>query len=235
MEQKIEIHNSEKQFGSSKKMLLQDSSICEKNKEIIKYLTCRIIKDLLLNNEQSLSYFLNNKTLKDLDEISEGKNFIEIKFSEALEALYKETKEDKYKEFTLRHFSAWEEIKITEIFNNMLAISNFPLLEVPFYHAVIYDSDPLVAENTDFIWPGYREFVGSGHRVSSLTELEEKALIFNLPKDDYLPYLDSRKLEDYKETSGFGLGWERLLQGLLETPFIWSAVQFPRGHINLKP
>lgn len=35
MEQKIEIHDSEKQFERSKELLMKDSSICEKNKEII--------------------------------------------------------------------------------------------------------------------------------------------------------------------------------------------------------
>ena len=205
-----------------------------KNKEIIKGLVHKIINYLLVNNEESLSHFLKNKKLKDLNNLGEGK-FKEIKFSEALEYLYDDTKQDKYKSFTLKNFGSWEEIRLTEIFNGVVAISNFPLLEVPFYHAVVYNSNPAVAENTDFIWPGYREFIGSGHRVRSLSELEEKAKIFNLPKNDYLPYLESRKSNKYTQTSGFGLGWERFLQGLLEMPFIWSAVQFPRGHTNLRP
>ena len=117
----------------------------------------------------------------------------------------------------------------------MLGIKEFPLLEVPFYHAVIDGSNPKVANNLDIIWPGYREFIGSGHRVRSIAELESKAEIFNLPRDDYKPYLQSRRFKNYKETSGFGLGWERFLQGLLEMPFIWSAMQFPRVDKTLKP
>jgi len=110
-----------------------------------------------------------------------------------------------------------------------------PLLEVPFYHAMKDNTKPRVADNTDIIWPGYRETVGSGHRVRSLSELEEKAIIFNLPKEDYEPYLQSRRFSDYKETSGFGVGWERLVQGILEMPFIYSASLFPRIHNTLKP
>ncbi|MFH1889787.1 MAG: amino acid--tRNA ligase-related protein, partial [Nanoarchaeota archaeon] len=110
-----------------------------------------------------------------------------------------------------------------------------PLLEVPFYHAVIDEKKPLVANNADIIWPGYRETIGSGHRVRTIKELKEKAKIFNLPKEDYKPYLQSRELNNYVETSGFGVGWERLLQGLLEMPFIWSACQFPRVDGSLKP
>jgi len=117
----------------------------------------------------------------------------------------------------------------------MVLIREFPLLEVPFYHAVIDGKKPKVANNADIIWPGYREIIGSGHRVRSEKELEEKSEIFNLPKEDYKPYLQTRKSKNYKETSGFGLGWERLLQGLLEMPFIWSASQFPRVDGTLKP
>ena len=54
-------------------------------------------------------------------------------------------------------------------------------------------------------------------------------------KEFYRPYLQSRQFEDYEETSGFGLGWERLLQGLLEMPFIYSISHFPRVDKTLKP
>ena len=117
----------------------------------------------------------------------------------------------------------------------MVVIREFPLLEVPFYHAVVDGKEPKVANNSDFIWPGYKETIGSGHRVRSKEELETKAKIFNLPVNDYEPYLQTRRLKKYKETSGFGLGWERLLHGLLEMPFIWSANQFPRVDKTLKP
>jgi len=116
----------------------------------------------------------------------------------------------------------------------MVIIKEFPLLEVPFYHARIDGKIPAVADNADFIWPRYREVVGSGHRVRSIKELTEKAKIFNLPKKDYEPYLASRKTENYRETSGFGLGWERLLQGLLEMPTIWSLSHFPRIDKTIK-
>ncbi len=152
-----------------------------------------------------------------------------------MKKLYEETKDEKYLDFTLENFGSWEEIKLTEIYNNLIIIEEFPLLEVPFYHAQIKDKKPLVANNSDFIWPGYREIIGSGERVGSEKELDEKAEIFNLPRKDYSPYLQSRALKNYEKTSGFGLGWERLLQGILDMPFIWSASQFPRVDNTLKP
>ncbi len=196
----------------------------------------KIIKDLLIKDKESLAYFLSKEKLEELGKFAgEILNIPKITFREALGLLYKETGDEKYKEFTLKHFGSWEEIKITELLGNMVLIKEFPLLEVPFYHAMLDGKNPKVADNSDIIWPGYREIIGSGHRVRSEKELEEKSEIFNLPKEDYKPYLQTRQINNYKETSGFGLGWERMLQGLLEMPFIWSANQFPRVDGTLKP
>jgi len=208
----------------------------EENERIALGLIKKIIEDLLDKNGEDLKYFLSDDKLNELKLFAENLfNIPRIPFREALDLLYKETENSKYKDFTLKHFGSWEEIKLTEIFRNMVIIKEFPLLEVPFYHAAIDGKTPKVANNSDFIWPGYRETIGSGHRVNSESELNEKAKTFNLPKEDYKPYLQSRKLDGYKPTSGFGLGWERLLQGLLEMPFIWSACQFPRIDKTLRP
>jgi len=208
----------------------------KENETLALNLIKKIILDLIRKNKEDLEYFLFEEKLKEL------KNFAEkileipkIDFKEVLELLFKETGEEKYKEFTLRNFGSWEEVKITEILGNMILIKEFPLLEVPFYHAIVDGKNPIVANNSDIIWPGYREILGSGHRVRSEEELDEKAKIFNLPQEDYAPYMKTRKLKNYKETSGFGLGWERILQGLLEMPFIWSASQFPRVDKTLQP
>ena len=66
------------------------------------------------------------------------------------------------------------------------------------------------------------------------SEKRVRGEFFNLPIEDYMPYLHSRKIDKYSPTSGFGLGWERILHGLLEMPFIWSASQFPRIDSTLK-
>lgn len=208
----------------------------KENEKIILGLLRKILTDLLEKNIADIRYFLNEERITEL------RNFInnifevpKITFKEALELLYRETRNEKYKSFTLEHFGAWEEIRITETLQNMVVIKEYPLLEVPFYHSSIEGKESNVADNADFIWPGYRETIGSGHRVRSQEELDKKAKIFNLPREDYEPYLQTRELKGYKPTSGFGIGWERFLQGLLEMPFIWSAVHFPRVHKTLKP
>jgi len=207
----------------------------EENERIALGLIEKIISDLLERNKGDLAYFLSEERLKELETLSKEIFAVpKVTFREALDLLYKETGNEKYREFTLKNLGAWEEIKICEILGGMVIIREFPLLEVPFYHAAVYGKEPRVANNSDFIWPRYREILGSGRRVGSKKELGEKAVLFNLPKEDYQPYLQTRRLKNYKETSGFGLGWERFLQGILEMPFIWSASQFPRVDGGLK-
>ena len=214
-----------------------EGRISQKENEIVALsLIRKIIFDLVKKNKEDLKYFLSEEKMKELKDFAEKiLDIPKITFKEALELLYKETGNEKYKDFTLKNFGSWGEIKITEILGNMVLIKEFPLLEVPFYHAVVDGKNPIVANNSDIIWPGYREILGSGHRVRSEKELDEKAEIFNLPQEDYAPYMQTRKLKNYKETSGFGLGWERLIQGLLDMPFIWSASQFPRVDKTLNP
>lgn len=206
----------------------------EQNIQIIESMLKKIVGDLLKNNESDLNIFLDKIKLNSLESIF-NKSLPIVKLEEALDLLYKDTNDEKYKSFTLRHFGSWEEIRLTQIIGNIIGISEMPLLEVPFYHAMKKGSTPAVANNADIIWPGYREIIGSGRRIESIRELEEKARIFNLPREDYEPYLQSRRFPDYKKTSGFGMGWERFVQGLLEMPFIYSVSLFPRINNTLKP
>jgi len=205
----------------------------ERNIEIILHFMGYIIQELLRLNEEDIAFFV--QYLDELSSLTQEKRVHKITFADALLSLYEDTGNEKYRKFTMEYLGSWEEIRLTQIYGGLVVITEFPLLEVPFYHAAVDNKEPKVANNADFILPGYRETVGSGHRVRSVQELEEKARIFQLPRNDYEPYLQSRIMPEYSPTSGFGLGWERFLQGILELPFIWSGVQFPRGHSTLKP
>ena len=63
----------------------------------------------------------------------------------------------------------------------------------------------------------------------------KKAEIFNLPREDYLPYLQSRDSVDYVITSGFGMGWQRLTHWLTDQPYIYEATVYPRTHLLPNP
>lgn len=208
----------------------------KENIRVMTKLIFNTIKKLLNNNIEDLSYFLYDEDIEDLKKLSNSTKIKEITFDQALDVLYTSTKNPKYKKFTTKYFGSWEEVKLTKELDNMVIISEFPLYEVAFYHAPIIDNkNREVADNSDFIWPYYREFAGSGHRVRNMSELLIKAKKFNLPREDYKYYIQSRSSLTYKETSGFGIGWERMLQGLLKMPYIHSVATFPRVHNTLYP
>jgi asparaginyl-tRNA synthetase len=149
-----------------------------------------------------------------------------------LKALLEDTRDKKYSQFTMQHFGAWEEIRLTEIFGSSIILTQFPLLQIPFYHANAaseFEGIPL-AENADVVLSGYRETIGSGVRLRDIGALMEKARVFNLPLADYEPYFQIRRMDGYRPSAGFGLGWQRLVQWILCLPFIWEATVFPRGH-----
>jgi len=143
----------------------------------------------------------------------------------------------KYKEFSLKYFWAWEEVKLTEILWANVIVEKFPMLQIPFYHAVAEEKVDWVpvAKNADFILYGYRETIWAWERIKDKEVLMKKAEIFNLPKDDYLPYLQTRDFEDYETTSWFGLGWQRLVQWLINQPYIYESTVFPRTHLVPNP
>ncbi len=189
-----------------------------------------ILNFLLQNNEDNLSFFLEDQ---DINELSRSmKKIFKVPFVEILKVLFKETGNNKYKEFSMKNFGSWEEIFITQIYGGNVLALNFPMLQIPFYHEISKKKvgGVPVAENADLILQGYRETVGSGLRITDPKALAEKAKIFNLPIDDYKPYLETRKMKKYKTSAGFGLGWQRFTQWILKLPYIWETTPTPRGH-----
>ncbi|UFX83127.1 amino acid--tRNA ligase-related protein [Candidatus Absconditicoccus praedator] len=195
-----------------------------------------IFNYVVKNNKEDLLFFLSEEELKNkIDLVNKGP--MRIGFREALDLLYKETGDEKYKDFSLKNFGTWEEVKLTEVLKSNVIVEKFPMLQIPFYHAIAkeeIDGVP-VAKNADFILYGFRETIGAGERIKDKNVLLKKAEIFNLPENDYLPYLQTRDFLDYEVTSGFGMGWQRLTQWITNQPYIYEATVFPRTHLVPNP
>lgn len=208
----------------------------EENIRVFTGLFNAIIQHAFTNNEADLRYFLSDEQFNEKKRIALQKP-IRMSFHDALAKLYEATWDERYKEFSLKNFGTWEEVKLTEMLGGNIIVEEFPMLQIPFYHTDTgKEIDGVsVAKNADFILYGYRETVGSGERIKSKEMLLKKAEIFNLPGNDYLPYLQSRNYSDYTTTSGFGLGWQRLVQWLTDQPYIYEATVFPRTHLVPNP
>ena len=208
----------------------------EENIDVFMDMFNYIMKYLFDNNMEDLKVFLSDEQIKEKQKIID-KWPIRIDLKDALSLLYKETNDEKYKEFSMKHFWSWEEIKLTELLWWNIIIEKFPMLQIPFYHAVAeeeIDGVP-VAKNADFILYGYRETIWSWERIIDKETLLKKAEIFNLPKWDYMPYLVSRDFDSYKQTSWFWMGWQRLTQWVTNQPYIYEATIIPRTHLFPNP
>lgn len=208
----------------------------EKNIEIFVWLYSYIVNYLIKNNSQDLLYFVSESQLKKKLDLTASWP-LRMPFSEALSILYKHTGDSKYKEFSLKHFGTWEEVKLTELLWANVIVEKFPMLQIPFYHAIAEEEHEWVplAKNADFILHGFRETIWAGERIKDKKVLLKKAEIFNLPENDYLPYLQTRDFDDYVTTSGFGMWWQRLLQWITNQPYIYEATVFPRTHLTPNP
>lgn len=208
----------------------------EDNINIFMWLFEYIMKYIFRNNIDDLKVFLSEEEINKKKDII-NKWPIRIKFNEALELLYNETKDEKYKKFSMENFLSWEEIKLTEILWWNVIVENFPMLQIPFYHSIAEQKVNWVpvAKNADLILYWYREVIWSGERILDKETLLKKAEIFNLPKEDYFPYVISRDFKTYKKTSGFWLGRQRLMQWITNQPYIYESTIFPRTHLIPNP
>lgn len=208
----------------------------EENIRIFQELFQAIARYVFENCAEDLRFFLSPEKFEEKRSLA-LKEPVRISFRKALDLLLEATGDEKYREFSLRNFGTWEEVKLTELLGGNVIVEEFPMLQIPFYHAIAEketDGVP-VAKNADFILHGYRETIGSGERIRDKAVLMKKAEIFNLPENDYLPYLRSRDASDYATTSGFGLGWQRLVQWLTDQPYIYESTVFPRTHLVPNP
>lgn len=209
----------------------------EKNIGIFLGLIRHITKHIVKNNWEDLTYYLTDREIELLSTSFVPENIERLTFRRALDILAKELGDDKYKMHSLKYFGSYEEVALTRILGKHCLVTEFPLEEIPFYHVggVIDEKGKQYAKNADLILLGYREVIGSGQRITDLDNIRKKAEFFNLPPEDYEPYINMRKLSSYKTTSGFGLGWQRYTQWLLKMPYIWQMSHVPRSEHIPKP
>ena len=199
----------------------------EENLNISLDLLDHLVKYLIKNAYENLTFFISESEIENLQFAFEKKNFEFLTFTEAMKILRHDTSDAIYDEISLKNFGAWEEIRLTRHLGKHAIVTDYPLMEIPFYHN---STNSITAENADIILYGYREVIGSGRRIIDRDIMLKKAEFFNLPKEDYAPYLESRNIPTYRPSSGFGLGWQRFVHWLLKLSDITESTHIPRGH-----
>jgi asparaginyl-tRNA synthetase len=200
---------------------------------LLKHMTDYLIEHC----SENLAYYLSKDEIEELKHAFDEDMITTLTFTEAMKLLLDHTADKKYETVSLKNFGSYEEVTLTRILNTHCNVTEFPLEEIPFYHdeAFINADGHKFAHNADFIMLGYREVVGSGQRITNIDAIRQKADFFNLPVEDYAPYIDLRLQDTYKTTCGFGVGWQRYTQWLTKMPFIWDVSHIPRGHHAPRP
>jgi len=114
------------------------------------------------------------------------------------------------------------EQKIVAYYDVPTFITHYPKQLKPFYMA----GDDRVAYNFDLIFPEVGELIGGSERESSYEVLEKSMIEAGLGMERMAWYLNLRKWGSVP-TSGFGLGFERLLMFITKASKIHDVIPFP--------
>lgn len=207
------------------------------------------LNGLMFDIEDMLKYVINhfkNTCKNEIDffrsEIDENidnkinellnKDFRRMSYSEGIEILANAVKnghnfEDKNIYFGIDLASEHERYLCEHVVNGPVFLYNYPKAIKAFY--MKQNDDNITVAATDLLVPGIGELVGGSQREANYDKLLNRC---NELKMDITPlnwYLDLRKY-GYYMSSGFGLGFERLVMYLTGINNIRDVIPFPRTH-----
>lgn len=116
--------------------------------------------------------------------------------------------------------------------NTPVFLTNFLTSTKPFYMKLAEDPD--YTESIDLLWPGLGETVGGSMRKESKEDLVKSLTEEGLNLEDYTFYLDLAEYGSHSK-GGFGLGFERLLMGLMRYKNVNAACLYPRFVTRCSP
>jgi len=192
--------------------------------ELIKYL----ISHGLTHCREDLDLFARfiDKTLYNrLDSVLE-KDFARIDYTEAVDQLCWSGQQFAYPVTWGIDLQSEHERYLTEkIYRRPVIVINYPKTIKPFYMRVNDDEKTVAA--MDILLPGIGEIIGGSQREERLDVLKTRMQENGVNPDDYQWYLDLRR---YGTTphSGFGLGFERMIQFITGMANIRDVIPFPR-------
>lgn len=194
----------------------------------IKYLT----ETMLTKCSEEVDFFtrfIEPELTKRLEKAAKSA-FEIITYTEAVDILTRSKESFAYPVEWGSDLQAEHERYITEkALGRPVGITNFPRALKPFYMRVNEDQKTVAA--MDILVPGIGEIIGGSQREERLDVLLEQMRLKAIAPEDYRWYVELREFGSAPH-SGFGLGFERLIQFVTGIPNIREAIPFPRtpGH-----
>ncbi|MFH0784598.1 MAG: asparagine--tRNA ligase [Pseudomonadota bacterium] len=192
--------------------------------EMLKYL----LDDAMIHCPEDMELFdkfIEKGLLQKLQGVTK-QEFAHITYTEAVDLLKKAKKQFEYPvNWGLDLQSEHERYLTEEIFKKPLTVTDYPATIKPFYMRVSDDGKTVAA--MDILVSGIGEIVGGSQREDRHDVLAARMSEAGITLADYQWYLDLR-LYGSVPHSGFGLGFERLIQFVTGMANIREVIPFPR-------
>jgi len=162
-------------------------------------------------------------------------NFKRVSYTEAIDIL-KNCKPNKKKKFQFL-INEWgvdlqsehERYLVEKHFKCPVILFDYPANIKAFYMRL--NNDGKTVRAMDVLFPGIGEIVGGSQREERIDVLQQKMIDLNIDEKELWWYLDTRKFGT-AEHSGFGLGFERLVQFTTGMGNIRDVIPYPRTPQN---
>lgn len=176
----------------------------------------------------------NELTLLERLEFVAQNGFQRVSYTEAIDVLrnskpFKKKKFEYDVEWGIDLQSEHERFLVEKHYKCPVILFDYPEKIKAFYMRRNDDGKTVAA--MDVLFPGIGEIIGGSQREERLDVLKEKIADFNIPEEHVWWYLDTRKFGT-AEHSGFGLGFERLVQFVTGMGNIRDVIPFPRTPQN---
>jgi asparaginyl-tRNA synthetase len=177
--------------------------------------------------------FLNNMIDKGLLErlrFVTGNEFIRMTYTDAVKILVDSGKKWEYPVGWGRDLqSEHERYLVEEHFKRPVILVDYPIEIKAFY--MKQNDDGKTVKAMDVLFPGIGEIIGGSQREENYERLLARIRELKLPEKDLWWYLETRKYGTAPH-SGFGLGFERLMQFVTGMSNIRDVIPFPRTPKN---
>lgn len=201
--------------------------VLKKSKEDLKFLDDRLAQEEKNKPKEQR----NSMGLIEKLKFVSNNNFIRCSYSEAIEILMKSkpNKKGKFK-FPISKWgvdlqSEHERFLVEKHFKSPVILFDYPANIKAFYMRL--NDDGKTVRAMDVLFPGIGEIAGGSQREERYNILVEKMKDVGIDPDHLDWYLDTRKFGSCIH-SGFGLGFERMVQFVTGMSNIRDVIPFPR-------
>lgn len=187
-----------------------------------------IFSHVLKNCRDDLDFIVQHVDKEAVNRLEHFINseFAQVEYTEAIEILKQAKKKFQYPvEWGIDLQSEHERYLAEEHFHSPVVVRNYPKDIKAFYMRQNEDGKTVAA--MDVLAPGIGEIIGGSQREERIERLDARMDELGLNKDSYWWYRDLRRYGSVPH-SGFGLGFERIVDYICGTGNLRDVIPFPR-------